>query len=340
MSCGLGAVILMFLLVKKNSQDEIKEIVNDKSNKEIELLEKEMDNLIFENNKLKKIKMSLTKEEKDLKININDYESILNLQIEKEKNNKSKIKELEKKIKKNDKKEPNTINVQGAGQQEYLIGLEIKGKKIAILLDSSASMTDEKLIDIIKRKTQLEKNIIKGPKWQRTLRIVKWLLVRLPSDSKVTIINFSKNSEVLGNNTWYKNNSKDLSLLLSEINKIVPRGATNLYSAFQSIEKLEPKPDEIFLITDGLPTKGSNSFSNQAFFSKCNSIIANAKKISGNCREKLFLTSINEARNIISSIKINVVLLPLEGDPQASNNFWKLASKNGGLLFVPSKDWP
>ena len=38
--------------------------------------------------------------------------------------------------------------------------------------------------------------------------------------------------------------------------------------------------------------------------------------------------------------KINVILLPLEGDPQASSNFWKLTAKNNGLLFVPSKDWP
>ena len=41
-------------------------------------------------------------------------------------------------------------------------GLEIKGKKVGILLDSSSSMTDEKLIDIIKRKTQSDDNIKKS----------------------------------------------------------------------------------------------------------------------------------------------------------------------------------
>ena len=68
--------------------------------------------------------------------------------------------------------------------------------------------------------------------------------------------------------------------------------------------------------------------------------IGNAKKISGKCREKLFLSSINNAKGVISNIKINVILLPLEGDPGASKNFWKLAAQNQGLLFVPSKDWP
>ena len=48
----------------------------------------------------------------------------------------------------------------------------------------------------------------------------------------------------------------------------------------------------------------------------------------------------NNAKSVISNIKINVILLPLEGDPGASKNFWKLAAQNQGLLLVPSKDWP
>ena len=340
MSCGLGAVILMFLLVKKNSQEEIKQIVEPQANSEIELLKKEEKQLKIENENLKNLKFKLSKQEKDLKLNSEDYESILNAQKEKEKSNNLKINELEKNIENIDiKKNTDNLNLKGEGQQEYLIGLELKGKKIAILLDSSASMTDEKLIDIITRKTQSDKNIKKGPKWQRTLRIMKWLLVRLPENSKVSVIQFSDSSRILGKRNWYNNNSKDLSLLFKEINSIIPGDATNLDAAFKAIRGMEVKPDEIFLITDGLPTKGSKN-TNVNFFSKCNSIIGNAKKISGECREKLFLSSINEASSIISSIKINIILLPLEGDPQASYNFWKLTAKNNGLLFVPSKDWP
>ena len=64
------------------------------------------------------------------------------------------------------------------------------------------------------------------------------------------------------------------------------------------------------------------------------------KKLVVNAEKKLFLSSINNAKGVISNIKINVILLPLEGDPGASKNFWKLAAQNQGLLFVPSKDWP
>lgn len=340
MSCGLGAVILMFLLVKKNSQDEVKDIDQPQLNTEIELLKKEEESLKIENDNLKSVKLKLNKQESALKLNSEDYESILIAEQKKEEINNLKINELEENIKKIDiKKSTDKINLEGKGQQEYLIGLEIKGKKIAILLDSSASMTDEKLIDIIKRKTQSDKNIIKGPKWQRTLRIIKWLLVRLPNESKVSVIQFSNSSKVLGSKNWYNNNSKDLSLLFTEISKIVPGNATNLYAAFEAIKKMNIKPDEVFLITDGLPTTG-NKNTNSNFFSKCSSIIGSSNKISGACREKLFLSSIKDASSIISSIKVNVILLPLQGDPQASSNFWKLTAKNSGLLFVPSKDWP
>ena len=340
MSCGLGAVILMFLLVKKNSQEEITAISIPQKNLEIELLKKEERSLKLENDNLKNLKIKLTNQENDLKINTEDYENIVTLQKEKEKENNLKIKELERNLKKIDEKnDENKLNLVGQGQQEYLIGLEIKGKKVLILLDSSASMTDEKLIDIIKRKTESDKDIKEGPKWQRTIRVVKWLLVRLPTDSKVAVVKFSNDSKILGKKTWYNNNTKDLSVLYSEINKVVPKNATNLDAAFGAINQMNNRPDEIFLITDGLPTIGDTK-SNSSFFSNCKSILGNAKKISGSCREKLFLSSINEAKNIISEIKINVILLPLEGDPGASSNFWKLAAQNRGLLFVPSKDWP
>ena len=158
MSCGLGAVILMFLLVKKNSQEEIKDPPPSQARSEIELLKKAENNLIIENNNLKNIKSKLSNEEKALMLNTEDYENILKIQKEKEKINNIKINELEKEIKQIDiQDDKDNLDLEGEGQQEYLIGLEIKGKKVVILLDSSASMTDEKLIDIIKRKTQSDK---------------------------------------------------------------------------------------------------------------------------------------------------------------------------------------
>ena len=58
MSCGLGAVILMFLLVKKNTNEDPDIVSQDKSTNEINLLKKEQDKLEIENDTLKKKKMA------------------------------------------------------------------------------------------------------------------------------------------------------------------------------------------------------------------------------------------------------------------------------------------
>jgi len=37
---------------------------------------------------------------------------------------------------------------------------------------------------------------------------------------------------------------------------------------------------------------------------------------------------------------INVILLPMEGDPQAAGAYWQLARSTDGAYLAPSKDWP
>ena len=37
---------------------------------------------------------------------------------------------------------------------------------------------------------------------------------------------------------------------------------------------------------------------------------------------------------------INIVLLPMEGDPAAPTYFWRLAQSTGGAFLSPSEDWP
>jgi len=37
---------------------------------------------------------------------------------------------------------------------------------------------------------------------------------------------------------------------------------------------------------------------------------------------------------------VNVVLLPMEGDPAAPTYFWRLAQATGGAFLSPPRDWP
>ena len=94
MSCGLGAVILMFLLVKKNSQEEIIKTSTPQNNLELEVLKKKESSLLADNTNLKNLKIKLINQEEGLKLNTEDYENILTLQKKKKKKITLKLKSL------------------------------------------------------------------------------------------------------------------------------------------------------------------------------------------------------------------------------------------------------
>ena len=100
-------------------------------------------------------------------------------------------------------------------------------------------------------------------------------------------------------------------------------GGTNLYTACAAIDHITSPPDNIFLITDGLPTQGSKAPSGNT--------------VSGKQRLKLF----NEAAERLSGrVPLNIILMPMEGDPLAASAFWKLAQATDGAFLTPSEDWP
>ena len=82
-------------------------------------------------------------------------------------------------------------------------------------------------------------------------------------------------------------------------------------------------PDNILLITDGLPTQGIKRFE--------------GNKISGKERENLFELAV---QSLPDGIPVNILLWPMEGDPMAASAFWKLAQLTAGSFMSPSKDWP
>jgi hypothetical protein len=103
----------------------------------------------------------------------------------------------------------------------------------------------------------------------------------------------------------------------------IPAGGTSLFHAFEAANSLHPKPDNILLITDGLPTQGR-------------------KKPVGNTvssQERLKLFS-NAIKQLPVSAPVNTILLPMEGDAYAAAAFWKLAVNTRGSFLTPARDWP
>ena len=45
-------------------------------------------------------------------------------------------------------------------------------------------------------------------------------------------------------------------------------------------------------------------------------------------------------RSIPRRLPVNVMLFPMDGDPEAAGYFWELAVASGGSLLTPSRDWP
>jgi hypothetical protein len=104
---------------------------------------------------------------------------------------------------------------------------------------------------------------------------------------------------------------------------VVPQKGTSLVNAFKAAAEMKPAPDNIFLLTDSLPTMGAKK--------------PWGKRVSGKKRLNLFKEAI---RRLPTRIPVNIILYPMEGDPFAASAFWKLAKDTRGSFFCPSKDWP
>jgi len=223
------------------------------------------------------------------------------------------------------------------GEENYVIGLKVEGRRILFLIDSSASMTDEKLITIIRRKNTSDAEKKRGPKWQRTKRIVRWLLARAPKSSQVAVVAYNRKAMVLAGGWFNSRNSKAIGRLYSDLDKLVPTGSTNLQLGLQKAATLAPT--NIYLVTDGLPTEGQSRYASLNPFAACSSLLGKSTNISGACRIKLFRQTILESASA-KSVRLNVVLLPIEGDPQAAPAYWAWAASTGGLLISPAASWP
>ena len=110
---------------------------------------------------------------------------------------------------------------------------------------------------------------------------------------------------------------------LTLLEEVVPGGGTNFHALVEAINTLRPFPDNVFLITDGLPTRSGDE--------------PRRSTVTGRQRLRLFE---NATRRLPRDTPINVILFPLQGDPMASAAYWQLSLATGGTYMSPSVDWP
>ena len=336
MSCGLGAMVLVFILVKYDVSDSNAEANNLIA--EIQLLQSQQVELQQALDQLHNTSQSETEKIKKLKEKLAEIKQGLSKKESNLNNKRGELTALKNSIATRPiAHKDDLLEDDRGGEENYLIGLKVEGRRIAVLIDSSASMTDEKLLNIIRRKNSSIQNKKQGPKWLRTKKIVRWLLARTPKVSQLSVLAFNGSIHSLGKSEWVSvNTDATLNSFYEKLDSIVPAGATNLHKGLQAVSRLNPT--DIYIITDGLPTTGESNYSHLNPFSGCSSLLGSSKSISGECRVKLFRQTVKEAG--LTDVKVNVILLPIEGDPSAVNEYWSWAANTGGLVISPAVNWP
>jgi hypothetical protein len=216
----------------------------------------------------------------------------------------------------------------GTGDRQYLTGLRVGGSRIVLLVDVSASMLDDTVVNVLRMRNMPESRKLLSEKWRRTLGTVEWLAAQLPVESEFQMLAFNTQPQWLvqgSEGKWLKvNDPNALTEAITNLRKTVPHDGTSLENVFVAMNTLNPKPDNVILITDGLPTQGASP----PLFKKV---------VDGDDRVGFFERAIAKYPK---DVPLNVILMPMEGDPSAPAAYWLAARRTGGSFMSPSKDWP
>ena len=215
----------------------------------------------------------------------------------------------------------------GDGDRQYLTGLKVGGRRIFILVDSSASMLDETIVNVIRRRNLPDEVKLQADKWRQTVRTVDWLTTQIPRESEFQIYTFNESAEPVLPETrgqWLDGGNREvLDQALAALRGVVPQRGTNLHRGLAAMRAMRPRPDNVILLVDGLPTQGEPP--------------SRRATVTGSQRLRLFNKAVGE---IGSTAPINVILFPMEGDPDAASAYWKLAVATRGSFMSPAEDWP
>ena len=216
----------------------------------------------------------------------------------------------------------------GQGNREYLTGIKTGGKHVLILLDNSASMLDASIVNVLRRRNMDDAAKRRSEKWLQALDTVDWITARLQPGTSYQIYTFNTEARpaLAGSaGRWLPvDDAKQFNQTVLSLKTTVPGGGSNLSRAVQVVSSLNPRPDNVFLITDGLPTQGLRG--------------PRGRKVSGAERSSYFEEAVEQIGSPL--MPFNIILLPMEGDPMAAWAYWSMAMYTHGAFLTPAYDWP
>lgn len=233
--------------------------------------------------------------------------------------------------------------------ERQLTGLNIESDLVAIFLDSSASMLHRSLVEIIRLRASDERLQRNARKWARAKGAAQWALDQVPQGGRLQFFAYSGELRGLDGKpvaesdaiSWRTKAEEgaDAQALQRLLTPMKPAGATNLKQIFATAAKLTPKPKQMLIVTDGFPTlPGSTRLGR---LRGCKTPKRGATAIlSPNCRLSVFLNAVAVAEKRLDGVRMDVILLPLEGDANAARGYWLLSALSGGRLLSPADGWP
>jgi len=279
MSCGFGAVVLIYLIINHATEVTVQEVNRDVL-AELRMLDyqvltgeknlaEEAKELAEQTKKLNETKVALAAMDTKLEDRIDtldqlDADTLAKIQntnklksdIEVQKQEIERLRAAE-----SESAGGNVRAVEGEGDRQYLTGLKVGGKRIVIAVDTSASMLDRSLVNVIRRRNMSDDKKRAAPKWQRTVATVEWLVAQLPIASQFQILSYNTTPDSLvspGDMSWKEIDGPNLlNETVERLQATLPEGGTSLENLFAAIGKMQPIPDNLYLIADGLPTQGA-----------------------------------------------------------------------------------
>jgi len=347
-TCGFGAVVLTFVIVSAQVADRAKDSKVDLRSETSRLEEEVLDarkNLVKLRNSLRddqkdqavlaeeaaRLAVMLARlqaQEKAVGETVARKESVEQLRADIKQIEEANERLAARAAERSDKTGQQLRAVVGEGNRQYVTGLRVGGKRVVILLDASTSMLGRNYVNVVRFRSMPDAKKIMAPKWQQAVKTVDWLTAQIKPGTEVQILAFNEKVHSLmavPANQWVNvQDGSELERAVAALRKLVPTGGTSLIVALEAAEALKPLPDNVFLITDGLPTVGKvapippedvRPFQRVAFFNK----------------------AVVELR---PSVPVNVILFPMDGDPGASGLFWDFVIRHRGSMLTPTEDWP
>jgi len=171
-ACGLGAVILIFILVDFKAFTPTPTEEKEKLEQELAAAEQEQqklkksidelnDKIALESAKQDDAQQAQADTSQDQSKLLQDMSTEMAVVADLENQLAALSKEVEKSA---------NIQMQGTGEQNYITGMKIEGPEIGLLIDKSASMMGDNLVDILGKLALSDSQKVSTPKWIRTKR--------------------------------------------------------------------------------------------------------------------------------------------------------------------------